>query len=174
MRFVFLFPLAALFLSGCLGYQIGPVKPKYMYGINSIAVPNFKNNTLRARVEVMLADSLIKQIQQDGTYQVKSEDDADAIVKGTLMNVIRAPSKSVIGNVLLTSQYSLTVRCRFDVFKRSTGQLIDHRDMGGSTTFFVVGSESIAADVNLQERQALPLAAEQLMVSYVSYLTEGW
>lgn len=174
MRFVFFLPLAALFFSGCLGYQIGPVKPKYMYGIKSLAVPTFKNNTLRTRVEVMLADALIKQIQQDGTYEIKSEDEADAVVKGTLMNVIRAPSKSVFGNVLLTQQYNLTVRCRFDVFKRSTGELIDHRDLGGSTQFFVVGSESIAADVNLQERQALPIAAEQLMVGYVSYLTEGW
>ena len=174
MRFAFLLPLAAVFFSGCLGYQIGPVKPKFMYGVNSVAVPNFKNNTLRARVEVMLADSLIKQIQQDGTYQVKSEDDADVIIKGTLMNVIRAPSKSVFGNVLLTQEYSLTVRCRFDLFKRSTGQLIDHREVQGQTTFFAAGSESIAADINSQDRQALPLAAEDLMVRYVSLLTEGW
>ena len=161
MRFAFLLPLAAVFFSGCLGYQIGPVKPKFMYGINSVAVPSFKNNTLRARVEVMLADSLIKQIQQDGSLQVKSEDDADAVIKGTLMNVIRTPSKSVFGNVLLTQHHDCWI-------------VPYHCDMGGSTQFFVVGSESIAADVNLQERQALPLAAEQLMVSYVSYLTEGW
>jgi hypothetical protein len=174
MRFAFLVPLAALFLSGCLGYRIGPVKPKYMFGVNSVAVPTFKNNTLRARVEVMLADSLIKQIQQDGTYQVKSEDDADVIIKGTLMGVGRNPTRGTLGNVLLTEEYNLVIRCRFDVYKRSTGLLIDHRDVQGQTTFFVAGSNSVSADVNEQDRQALPLAAEDLMVRYVSLLTEGW
>jgi len=174
MRFIFLVPLAALLCSGCMGYQLGPVKPKYMTGIKSIAVPNFKNNTLRARVEVMLADSLIKQIQQDGTYEIKDEDDADAIVKGILITVGRSPSRSVFGNVLLTEQYNLIIRCRFEVYKRSTGQLIDHREVQGQTTFFAAGSESIAADINSQDRQALPLAAEDLMVRYVSLLTEGW
>ena len=174
MRFTFLLPLAALFVSGCMGYHIGPVKPKFMAGINSVAVPTFKNSTLRARVEVMLADSLIKQIQQDGTFQVKDEDDADAIIKGTLMAVGRAPARSVFGNILLTEEYNLIIRCRFDVYKRSTGQLIDHREIQGQTTFFVSGSNSISVDLNTQDRQALPLAAEDLMVRYVSLLTEGW
>jgi len=174
MRFAFFLPLAALFVSGCMGYHLGPVKPRYMTGVTSVAVPSFKNNTLRARVEVMLADSLIKQIQQDGTYQVKDGNDADVIVKGTLVNVGRAPSRSVFGNVLLTQEYNLFVVCRFDVVKRSTGQVLDTRQLQGQTTFFVNGSESIAADVNSQDRQALPLAAEDLMVRYVSLLTEGW
>lgn len=174
MRFAYFLPLAALFFSGCLGYHLGPAKPKFLSGVNSIAVPTFKNNTLRARVEVLLANSLIKQLQQDGTFQVKDEDDADAVIKGTLMAVGRAPSRQVFGNVLLTQQYNLIIRCRFDIFKRSTGQLLDHHDVQGQTTFFVVGSESIAADVNEQDRQALPLAAEDLMVRYVSLITEGW
>jgi outer membrane lipopolysaccharide assembly protein LptE/RlpB len=174
MRFTFLLPMAALFLSGCMGYHLGPVKPKYMVGIDSIAVSTFKNDTLRARVEVMLADSLIKQLQQDGTFQVKDGNDADAIIKGTLQQVTRSPSRSVFGNVLLTQEYNLILRCRFQVFKRATGQLIDEREVQGQTSFFVNGSENIAADINSQERQALPLAAEDLMVRYCSLLTEGW
>jgi hypothetical protein len=174
MKLAFFLPLAALLFSGCMGYHLGPVKPKYMVGINSVAVRNFKNDTLRARVEVMLADTLIKQIQQDGTYQVKGEDDADAVVRGTLVSVTRAPSRSVFGNVLLTEEYNLIVLCRFTVVKRSTGQLLDDRQVQGQTTFFVNGSESIAADINSQDRQALPLAAEDMMVRYVSLLTEGW
>jgi hypothetical protein len=174
MRFAFLLPLAALLITGCMGYHLGPVKPRYMAGINTLSVPSFKNDTLRARVEVLLADSLIKQIQQDGTYKIVDGNDADAIVKGTLQQVSRAPSQSVFGNVLLTQQYTLILRCRFQVFKRSTGQLLDEREVQGQTSFFVNGSENIAADVNTQERQALPLAGEDLMVRYVSLLSEGW
>jgi outer membrane lipopolysaccharide assembly protein LptE/RlpB len=174
MRFAVFLPLIAFFLAGCAGYHLGPVKPKYMTGISTVAVPSFKNDTLRARVEVLLANALIKQIQQDGTYKVTDGNDADVVIKGTLQQVTRSPSRSVFGNVLLTEEYNLILRCRFQVFKRATGVLLDEREVQGQTTFFVNGSENIAADVNSQERQALPLAAEDLMVRYVSLLSEGW
>jgi len=174
MRFAFLLPLVAFLFCGCAGYHIGPVKPKFMTGIKTVTVPTFKNDTLRSRVEVLLANSLIKQLQQDGTYKVVDGNEADVLVKGTLQAVTRAPSRSVFGNVLLTEEYTLILRCRFQVFKRDTGVLLDEREVYGQTTFFVTGSESIAADVNSQERQALPLAAEDLMVRYCSLLTEGW
>ena len=53
-----------------------------MRGVKKIAVPTFKNDTLEPRVEVLLANAVIKQIQQDGTYQVAREKDADAILEG--------------------------------------------------------------------------------------------
>ncbi|HYR57556.1 MAG TPA: LPS assembly lipoprotein LptE, partial [Chthoniobacteraceae bacterium] len=100
MRLAFLFPLAALVWSGCMGYQIGPIKPKTMREVKKIAVPSFKNDTLEPRVEVMLANAVIKQLQQDGTYQVVPEKDADAIFQGNLEQILRRPARSVIGNVL--------------------------------------------------------------------------
>ena len=174
MKFALFLPLAAFFLCGCAGYHLGPVKPRYMAGINTVSVPAFKNDTLRPRVEVLLANALIKQIQQDGTYRVTEGNDSDAIVRGTVQQISRSPSRSVFGNVLLTTEYTLVLRCRFQVFRRSTGVLLDEREVSGQTSFFVNGSENIAADVNTDERQALPLAAEDLMVRYVSLLSEGW
>ena len=174
MKFALFLPLAAFFLCGCAGYHLGPVKPRYMAGINTVTVPSFKNDTLRPRVEVLLANALIKQIQQDGTYRVTDGNDADAIIRGTVQQISRSPSRSVFGNVLLTTEYTLVLRCRFQVFRRSTGVLLDEREAVGQTSFFVNGSESIAADVNTDERQALPAAAEDLMVRYVSLLSEGW
>lgn len=73
MRFSFLLPLVALLFSGCAGYKIGPIQPKFMEGIRTIAVPSFKNDTLEPRVEVALANAVIKQFQQDGTSQIADE-----------------------------------------------------------------------------------------------------
>src|SRR5829696_6241340 len=75
-----LLSLLALCFPGCAGYQLGPVKPKLMADVRSIAVASFKNDTLEPRVEVMLANAVIKQIQQDGTYRVADEKSADAIL----------------------------------------------------------------------------------------------
>jgi outer membrane lipopolysaccharide assembly protein LptE/RlpB len=173
MRLAFFLPLVALVLSGCAGYHVGPIKPKSMREVKTIAVPSFKNDTLEPRVEVLLANSVIKQLQQDGTFQVARESDADAIFEGTLDEMIRRPSRSVRGNVLQTREYTLVLRIRFRVLDRS-GRVLEQRTVAGQTSFFVSGTDTLAADVNQDERQALPLAAEDAAVRIVSILSEGW
>jgi outer membrane lipopolysaccharide assembly protein LptE/RlpB len=173
MRLAFLLPLVAVLFGGCAGYQIGPIKPKTMRTVSKLAVPAFKNETLEPRVEVLLANSLIKQIQQDGTYQVTSEADADATLEGTLDEIVRRPSRSVRGNVLQSREYTLTLRIRYRVIDKS-GRILDQRTVTGQTSFFVSGTDTIAADVNQDERQALPLAAEDAAVRLVSQISEGW
>ena len=167
MRLAIFLPLAALLLNGCAGYQIGPIKPKAMRAVSKIAVPAFKNDTLEPRAEVLLANSVIKQLQQDGTFKVTTESDADAVLEGTLDEIVRRPSRSVRGNVLQTREFTLTLRIR-------KGRILDQRTVTGQTSFFVSGTDTIAADVNQDERQALPLAAEDAAIHLVSQLSEGW
>ena len=174
MRFAFLLPLAALVFSSCAGYHVGPIKPTRMAAVNTIAVPSFKNETLLPRVEVLLANALIKQFQQDGTYKIVRDNDADAIVQGRLEQIVRRPSRSVRGNVLLTREFTLTLRCRYDVTDRKTGAKLYSRGVNGETSFFVSSADAIAADVTQDERQAIPLAAEKLAKDIVSHLSEGW
>ncbi len=173
MRLAFLLPLVALLFSGCAGYQVGPIKPKLMREVKTIAIPTFKNDTLEPRVEVLLANAVIKQIQQDGTYKVVREQDADAILEGSLDEIIRRPSRSVRGNVLQTREFTLLLRIRYRVIDRS-GRVLEQRSVAGQTSFFVSGTDTLAADVNQDERQALPLAAEDAAVRMVSQISEGW
>jgi hypothetical protein len=161
------FFLACLF-SGCAGYHLGPATPAYLHDIHSIAVPNFKNSTLVPRMEVLVAGTVIKQFQQDGTFQITTEDKADAILEGEIVAIGRAPARSVRGNVLATTEFSLTVRVGYKLVTRAGKEVKTSGQVAGSTTFFV------NTDVSTDERQALPLAAEQAAVQLVSQLTEGW
>lgn len=174
MRLAFLLPIAAVLFSGCAGYKIGPVQPTFMAGIHKIAIPTFRNDTLEPRVEVDLANACIKQFQQDGTYQIVNEKDADAILEGTLDSIQRHPARSVRGNVLQTKEYTLTIRGRFKLTNRATGVLMDTRAVTGQTSFYVSGTDSVGADVNQDERQAVPLAAEDMAVQLVTQYSEGW
>ncbi|MDB6172103.1 MAG: hypothetical protein JWL59_1414 [Chthoniobacteraceae bacterium] len=174
MSFSRLFLLPLLLLSGCAGYHLGPVKPKLFTDIKKIAVQTFKNDTLEPRVEVLLANAIIKQIQQDGTYQVVDEKQADALFEGTLDSIVRKSARQVTGNVLQTREYTLTLRAHYRVINRASGAEIDHRTITGTTSFFVSGSNPTSADVNQDERQAIPIAAEDLAVRAVSQLSEGW
>jgi len=168
MRKFLLLPVAAMLLAGCAGYHLGPVKPTYLKHVTTIAVPSFKNDTLIPRLEVMLANSVIKQLQQDGTYQVGTMEDSDAILEGTILSIERQPARSLVGNVLATTEFNLDMRVEYTLTDRNTGKVLAKRQVVGSTSFFVGG------DVQQDEQQALPLAAEKAAVQIVSYVSEGW
>jgi hypothetical protein len=151
-----------------MGYRLGPAKPGQFKQIHSIAVPMFLNNTLVPRVEALVTGTVIKQFQQDGTYRIAREEDADAILKGEITSVGRSPARSVRGNVLATTEFVLVVSVSYKLVGRDGRLIYGPGSAGGSTSFFV------GSDVSTDERQALPLAVEQLAVSLVSQLSEGW
>jgi hypothetical protein len=157
-----------LVLSGCLGYHVGPVKPYYLRDVHTIAVPTFKNRTLVPRIEVLVTDTVIKQLQQDGTFQIVSGDKADAILNGEVFRIYRVPARSVRGNVLATSEFALTLTVKYSLTGRSGEPVTPPAEAVGSTSFFV------SSDVTTDERQALPLATEDLATRLVTQLSEGW
>jgi Lipopolysaccharide-assembly len=164
-------PLATVFclaLCGCLGYHVGPVKPYYLRDIHTIAVPTFKNRTLVPRIEVLVTDTVIKQLQQDGTFQIVSGDKADATLGGEIFAIRRSPARSVRGNVLATTEFNLALVVKYSLTGRYGEQLAATSEAVGTTSFFV------SSDVTNDERQALPLATEDLATRLVSQLSEGW
>jgi hypothetical protein len=157
-----------LALGGCLGYHVGPVKPYYLRDVHTIAVPTFKNRTLVPRIEVLVTDTVIKQLQQDGTYQVTGGDKADATLEGEVDRINRTPARSVRGNVLATTEFDLGLIVKYSLIGRDGKPLAGPSQAVGATSFFV------SSDVTSDERQALPLATEDLATRLVSQLSEGW
>jgi hypothetical protein len=160
--------LVSLGLSGCLGYQIGPVKPNYLSDVHTLAVPTFKNSTIMPRIEVLVTGTVIKQLQQDGTFEIVNEHNADAVLEGEIVRITRSPARSVRGNVLATAEFSLSLHVKYKLVGRDGQQIGPNFESTGSTNFFV------STDVQTDERQAFPLAAEELATRLVSQLGEGW
>ena len=160
--------LLAFVLNGCAGYHLGPATPSYLRDVHSIAVPTFGNSTLAPRIEVLVTSTVIKQFQQDGTFRIATEDAADATLKAEIVGVNRAPARSVRGNVLSTTEFQLTMTVKYSLLGRDGKVLGSPGAVSGSTSFF------IGNDVNTDERQAMPLAAEELARHLVSQLSEGW
>ncbi len=174
LRLLLVAALSALCL-GCAGYHIGPVKPAALADVHTICVQNFKNDTLEPRVETLLANSFIRQLQRDGTYKITDESHADAILEGTLMRITREPARSVRGNVLQAREYVLHMEVRLQLYNRRTGRPLVLQTIYGSTNFFATDGRSIiATDVNNTERQTIPTAVEDVAGRGVSLLTEGW
>ncbi|PYK71923.1 MAG: hypothetical protein DME42_10010, partial [Verrucomicrobia bacterium] len=151
-------PFIAVFLllTSCLGYHVGPVKPSVLRDIHAVAVPTFENKTLLPRIQVLITDSVIKQLQQDGTYRIANENNADAILKAEITDISRTPARSVRGNVLATTEFNLIMHVKYKLETPSGTVLMPSAEVVGTTSFFV------GTDVTTDERQALPLAAEEL------------
>ena len=159
--------LLALLVGGCAGYRLGPATPAHLSHIKTIAVPTFGNTTLVPRIEALVTGTVIKQFQQDGTFRIASENQADAVLKAEVVTVGRNPARSVRGNVLSTTEFNLNLSVRYSLVGRD-GKPLSAGGASGSTSFFV------GSDVSTDERQALPLAAEEMAKQLVSQLSEGW
>jgi hypothetical protein len=164
----FLLFLAAFSLSGCLGYHLGAVKPQYLSSVHTIAVPVFTNRTYIPRIEALVTGTVIKEFQRDGTFTIADGDKADAILHGEITGVTRRPARPVRGNVLATTEFILDVSISYNLTARDGKALGPAGSIAGSTSFFV------SSDVVTDERQALPLAAEQAAKSLVAQISEGW
>ena len=158
---------AALALAGC-AYTLGDARPSMMRGVQTLALPVSKNKTLEPNVEGLLADTLIKGLQTDGTYTIGAERNADATVYTTLVAANRRPARSVRGNVLATSEYELVTVVQYEVVENSTGKQLMAGAVNGRTSFFVT------PDLQTDEQQALPLAFADAAVKLAARLGEGF
>ena len=160
--------IVAVALTGCAGYRLGDVKPHVLRNVKTIAVPTFRNNTYTPRVEVLVTNTIIKQIQQDGTYQITTADRADAVLDGVVIGIGRSPARAVRGNVLAASEFNLGITVGYTLKTKDGSPVVGPGNISGGTSFFV------GNDVTADERQALPLAVEDLAVRLVSQISEGW
>jgi hypothetical protein len=160
--------IVAVFFSGCAGYRLGDVKPYTLRNVKKIAVKAFTNNTYTPRVEVLVTNTIIKQFQQDGTFQITTEEQADAILDGVVTGIGRGPARAVAGNVLASSEFNLGVTVGFTLRTKDGAAVAGPAGITGGTSFFV------GNDPQADERQALPLAVEDLAIRLVSQISEGW
>ena len=159
--------IACALLGGC-GYKLGEIRPTPMRSVRTLAVPTFKNRTYEPRVEVLLADTLIKTLQEDGTYTIVSDDTADAILNCTLTKIERRSLRSVQNNVLATAEFGLALDIAYEVSDRVTDSLLKKGRVRGNTSFFS------STDLQMTERQAIPVAAKDAAVKLTTEVAEGW
>jgi hypothetical protein len=85
--------------------------------------------------------------------------------------------------VLATAEFNLSMHVKYKIVGRDGKQIGPPGDVAGTTSFFVgnggtnddtTAKTNTVADVTSDERQALPLAAEELATRLVSQLSEGW
>jgi len=159
--------VAAFAFSSCAGYQLGSDRPAIMEGVQTLAVPVFRNDSTIPRSAVLITNRVVRQFQVDGTYRIVDSSRADAILRGTIRPVRRLQLRSDQQNTLRTIEQEVRLVLDYSVETRSGAVL---------TTGTVEGATSAFLDPNFQrsEYQALDDAAMRLAEDLVSRLSEGW
>ena len=159
----------AFTLSGCAGYRVGDISGRSLQGVRSVYVPVARNASLEPDLQVIATDAIIQRFNNDGTLEVNQSSNADSELDVTITDVTRAAVASSTANILVTAEYQLTISARATYTNRRLGRKIfENVAVTGVTTFFT------QSDIQEGERQALPLAAQDLANNTVKLVTEGW
>jgi len=159
---------ACLLLPGCAGYTLGAHKPAHLSKITKIAVPTFENLTLEPRLAVLVTNSVIKQLQNHGSYQIVSKSEAEAVLQGKISNINRTQFRSDLNNVLRSSQIMATLVCTFNVTDSASGKLL-HNGSASADSYIILD-----ANLQLSETQLLEDAAQRLAFNLADQVSEGW
>jgi hypothetical protein len=157
----------ALIASGCAGYKLGPTNG-IVAGSKSVQVNPFINRVLeQPRLTEYVTSSLRKELQQDGTFKLDTHKSGDVIVNGSIIDYERQHLSFEPRDNLTPRDYRIFIVAQVDAQDRSSGRKLLARRVRGQTTVRVGG------DLVSAERQAIPLAAEDLARNITALLVDG-
>lgn len=154
-------------LCGCAGYKLGPTNG-IAAGSKTVQVNPFANRVLeQPRLTEAVTMSLRKRLQQDGTFKLDTHNQGDILVNGAIVDYDRAHLSFQPRDILTPRDYRLTIWAEVNARDRASGKTLLARRVRGHTTVRIGG------DLVSAERQAIPLAAEDLARNITALLVDG-
>jgi len=124
---------------------------------------------LEPDLQMTVTNAVIRRFNSDGTLEVNQSANADSELDVTITNVRHTPARSSTSDILITAEYQLTIEAKATYVNRRLGRkMFENVTVTGSTNFFT------QSDIQEGERQAIPLAAQDLANNTVKLITEGW
>jgi outer membrane lipopolysaccharide assembly protein LptE/RlpB len=158
--------LAALSLTGCVGYQLGSMLPA---DIRTVHVPTFINQTEEPLLEAVATRVAVNEIQRDGSLQIAALNTADAELRVSLLKMELVPLGFSTDRRAAADEYRLVITAEAVLERRSTGDVVVRipREIG-EETFLVTG------DLTSSKQVAIEPACEDLAQRLISRLMENW
>ncbi|HVM63047.1 MAG TPA: LptE family protein [Verrucomicrobiae bacterium] len=160
------FAVLTAFVTGCAGYHLGPVTKT---SFHSIAVPMFRNDTLRPQLEAQISNAIIRRIQQDGSVQIQPQSRADVILDGTIFRYQRIALRSLETDTGIPREFRIAITVRVEARDRRTGETVLRSTEVEGTSDVFIGEDQTSA-----EMQALPLVADDIARRVAGLLLESW
>ncbi len=154
----------ALILAGLTGCGVYSFSPGGKSSIKTIAVNQFENETIEVGLSSTMTDLVINAFIADGSLKVVSENQADAVLQGTLSRYAREPHTfDASDNV---SRYA--VRIIFNITLKKGGGSDEELWKQAFT------SEGIYLADEETEEDGQSRAAQKLVVDIINRTTKNW
>lgn len=157
--------LGAVLLAGC-AYRLGPTNGSEARS-QSVQVQLFPNRTIEPRLSEPVAQSLRRQLAQEGTFRLASRSEADVLVTGELVRYERRPVSFQPNDIIQVRDYEIRLTAQVKAIRSGSGEVILDRQVFGRT--LIQSSD----DQGSAERQGVPLAADDLARNITSLLVDG-
>jgi len=163
-KLISLLALSFLF-AGCTGYQLGSNLPESIQTVALIV----ENKTEEPSIEVQTMKSMRAEVQMDGRLALRSEQDADAVLKVTLVDYSINSLAYDREHGTLAREYRVTLTASAVLYDAATGDVIRETPrVRGDSEF------PYAADLTSGKRAALPTAADDLARKVISMTIAAW
>jgi len=154
--------LLFLLVAGCGYYSVSGSLPGH---IKTCAVPLFENETVEPGIVEEITDVVIDAIIQDGTMKVVGEFQADAVVRGTIIDVV--DEAEAYSDRTDAEQFRLRIYANVQFFDRRQNRSIwEEKRLEGEAAYDPTDLSSRDAAIN----EALEMLARDIINRTVS----GW
>ena len=116
-----------IFLCGC-GYHVAGVSSRLPSEWQTVAIPAFKNDTTRYRIEQKMTEAVIREFITRTKYRiVQDENGADAVLRGEVLSVETSPVlfNATTGEV---TTMLVTVQTKVQLLDNKTQKPVYHAD----------------------------------------------
>ncbi len=162
MRKIFVVIPVMLLCAGCSYYSVSGSLPSH---IKTVAVPLFENETVEIDIVEGITSEVVDAIIKDGNMKVVSEFQADAIVTGTIIDIIE--EADTFSKEEEADQFRIRVFADVQFFDRKKNSVIwEENRMEGWARFS-------SSDISSREsgiEEALEMLAKEIIDKTVS----GW
>ena len=155
----------SLMFAGCAGYQMGGTLPASIQTV-SLTV---ENNTDEPSIEVQTMKALRAEVQQDGRLALRSESEADTILKVSLTGYSLQALAYDRDHGQLAREYRVILTASAVLSDAETGDVLrEIPNVLGESEF------PYAADLTTGKLAALPSAADDLARKVISMTIAAW
>lgn len=154
-------------LYSCTGYQLGGSVPRHLQHLESIAIPQFENKTLNARLSPLVTNTAIDALLRDGTYKIAPLSKADAVLHGVIESVDYDQYSASRQDSLASDELSMKLKIKWKLVS-AQGRLLDSGVVTGKTNFFVSTNQQTA------KKNAVPIAAQRAARQLITEISQGF
>ncbi len=143
-----------LLVTGCSKYYYNPapqILPQY---ISKISIRPFANRTQQYGLEDKLTLAVQQKFNQDGRFQITSEDQADGVLIGEISKYIQEPLAYDQNNV--PKQFKLWILVNLSFYDKIRNQTLwTEPNMQGILTYFSASSNNTGALTDVEAQQQI-------------------